>query len=107
AAAQLLAEQSPDLSAGQRIGHYKILSLLGRGGMGEGYLSPDTTLGRKGAIKLLPASLTKDEVRGRRFEQKAPAASALNHPKIVTIHEVGKKNGTHFIVKQLIDGEKL
>ena len=107
AAAQLLAEQSPDLSAGQRIGHYKILSLLGRGGMGEVYLAHDTTLGRKVAIKLLPASLTKDEVRVRRFEQEARAASALNHPNIVTIHEVGKEDVTHFIVNEFIDGETL
>jgi eukaryotic-like serine/threonine-protein kinase len=80
AAGQLLAEDQSDLAVGQRIGHYKILSLLGAGGMGEVYLAQDTRLGRKLALKMLPASLTADQGLVRRFEQEAHAASALNHP---------------------------
>jgi eukaryotic-like serine/threonine-protein kinase len=98
AAVQLLAEERPGLSVGQRIGNYNILSLLGSGGMGEVYLAQDSKLGRKVALKLLHASFTKDDQRVRRFEQEARAASALNHPNILTIFDIEEIEGIHFIL---------
>ncbi len=90
--------------AGQQIGHYRIVSLLGTGGMGEVWQAEDTRLGRKVAIKLLPARFLKDAHRLRRFEQEARAASALNHPNIVTIHELGETETARFIVMELVAG---
>src|SRR5262245_12995302 len=107
AATMLIAEDRPDLSAGQRIGQYKILSLLGRGGIGEVYLASDSKLGRKVALKLLPSSFTQDHDRSRRFEQEARAASALNHPNILTIFDIEKIEGTHFIATEYIEGQTL
>jgi serine/threonine protein kinase len=92
---------------GSRLDHYQILSLLGRGGMGEVYLASDTRLGRKVAIKLLPVEFTRDAERMRRFEQKARAASSLNHPNIITIHEIGLAGRHHFIVSEFVEGETL
>src|SRR5207245_11279475 len=95
------------LSVWQLIGPYKILLLLGRGGMAEVYLARDTRLGRRVALKLLPASFTRDEERVRRLRQEARAASALNHPNILTIHEVGQLEGIHFIATEFIEGDTL
>lgn len=89
------------------LGRYEIRSLLGEGGMGEVYLAEDTTLRRKVAVKLLPAEFTADRDRLRRFEREAFAASSLNHPNILTIHEFGAENGRHFIATEFIDGESL
>jgi serine/threonine protein kinase/Flp pilus assembly protein TadD len=106
-AAELLTGRETQLTAGQSVGPYKIVSLLGEGGMGEVYLAHDIRLGRKVALKRLPAQFTLDAERVRRFEQEARAASALNHPNIVTIHEIGRANSTRFITTEFIDGETL
>src|SRR5215813_9673984 len=87
------------------ISHYRILSHIGAGGMGEVYLAEDVNLGRRVALKILPAQFNSDEDRLRRFEQEARAASALNHPNIITIHEVGTYLGTRFIATEFIEGD--
>ena len=105
-AADLLAS-SQELEVGQTIGHYEILSTLGRGGMGEVYLAQDTSLRRQVALKLLPSQFTMNPDRVRRFEQEARAVSALNHPNIVIIHEVGRDSGSQFIVTEFVEGQTL
>ena len=87
-----------------RISHYRILEKLGAGGMGEVYLAEDMKLGRKVAIKILSEEYTTNKDRLQRFEQEASAASNLNHPNILTIHEVGTDNGRHYIATEYIDG---
>jgi serine/threonine protein kinase len=82
------------LSPGARLGPYEVLSLLGAGGMGEVYRARDTRLGREVAVKVLPASVSADTDRLRRFELEARAASLLDHPHIVAIHDVGVHDGT-------------
>jgi serine/threonine protein kinase len=105
-AAELFAADQAKLVE-RTIGPYKIIELLGTGGMGEIYLAHDARLGRQVALKLLPSHFTSDAERLRRFEQEARAASALNHPSIVTIHEFGQIDGAHFIVNEFIDGQTL
>ena len=107
AATEFLIDDQAVLTAGQRLGHYEITSPIGRGGMGEVYLAEDTRLGRKVALKLLPSEFTGDEDRLRRFRQEARAASALNHPNILTIHEIGSENGTHFMATEYVEGDTL
>jgi len=80
------------------ISHYRILSKIGAGGMGEVYRARDTRLNREVAIKVLPASFANDADRLRRFEQEARATSALNHPNILTVHDIGNHEGTPYIV---------
>jgi serine/threonine protein kinase len=92
------------IPTGTRFDRYQILAPLGMGGMGEVYLAHDPKLGRKVALKLLPEKYTKDPQRLRRFEQEAQAASALNHPNIITIHEIGEAEGIHFIATEFIEG---
>ncbi len=106
-AAGFLTGTQTRLNSGQQIGHYKIKSLLGVGGMGEVYLAQDLKLGRQVALKLLPAEFTRHKERVRRFEQEARAASALNHPNIVTIYEIGRSHSSHYIATEFIDGETL
>jgi eukaryotic-like serine/threonine-protein kinase len=95
------------LATGRKLGPYEILAPLGAGGMGEVYLAEDTRLGRKIALKVLPPAFTQNPDRVRRFEREAKAASALNHPNILTIHEIGEADGTHYIVSEYVEGETL
>ena len=95
------------LTPGSKLGSYEVLSLLGAGGMGEVYRARDTRLGREVAIKVLPADRMADENRRQRFVQEARAASALNHPNIVTIHEIESADGIDFIVMEYVPGKSL
>jgi serine/threonine protein kinase len=95
------------LQAGDDVGRYEIISPLGRGGMGEVYLARDKMLGRRVALKFMPSAVTTDEHHLRRFEQEARAASALNHPNILTIYEIGEVENRRFIAAEFIDGETL
>ncbi|MDR3698730.1 MAG: protein kinase [Candidatus Sulfopaludibacter sp.] len=92
------------LPEGSRVGHYRILSTLGSGGMGRVYLAEDTRLARKVALKTLTPGLVHNARALGRFEQEARSASALNHPNILTIYEVGQFEGSHYIVSEFIDG---
>src|SRR5438105_7011002 len=100
-----------DSMIGQTISHSQMTKKIGAGGMGEVYLAHDTRLDRKVALKLLPAEFTQDADRVRRFMQEAKAASALNHPNIITIHEIGATptatGATYYIATEYIDGETL
>jgi TolB-like protein/Tfp pilus assembly protein PilF len=102
----LIHEPAGDL-IGQLVGHYRIGSLLGVGGMGEVYLAQDERLERKVALKILPERLTTDETQLSRFEHEARTASALNHPNILTVHEVGVDGNRHFIATEFIEGQTL
>ena len=108
--AQLAADMFTErqaLQPGQKLNHYAIVSQLGAGGMGVVYLAEDTRLHRKVALKVLPDQFTQQPDRIRRFEQEAQAASALNHPNILTIYEIGETGATHFIVTEYIEGQTL
>jgi eukaryotic-like serine/threonine-protein kinase len=93
--------------ADTQFGPYKIVALIGSGGMGEVYRSRDTRLLRDVALKILPASFTNDPDRLRRFEQEARAVAALNHPNIVSVYDVGESSGVHYIVSELLEGDSL
>jgi eukaryotic-like serine/threonine-protein kinase len=95
------------LSAGTKLGPYEILAPLGAGGMGEVYRARDTRLSREVAVKILPASFSRDPQRLRRFEQEARAAGQLNHPNILTVHDFGMHDGTPYVVSELLEGETL
>src|SRR3954471_2396735 len=95
------------LVAGTRLGRYEIRSKIGAGGMGEVYLAYDTTLDRPVALKVLPADVAALKDRMSRFVQEAKVASSLNHPNIITIHEIDQTESGHFIVTELVDGETL
>jgi serine/threonine-protein kinase len=96
-----------ELPANTNLSHYRIVSKIGAGGMGEVYLARDTNLDRNVAIKLLSDEFSKDSDRLHRFFQEARAASALNHPNILTIHEIGETEGAHYIATEFIEGETL
>ncbi|HYK90154.1 MAG TPA: serine/threonine-protein kinase, partial [Acidobacteriota bacterium] len=93
--------------SGRKLGPYEILSLIGRGGMGEVYKALDTRLGRVDALKILPVKLAADPGRLRRFVREAKAASLLNHPNIATIYEIGESDGIHWIAMELVEGQTL
>ncbi len=105
-AAAALAAQRPPL-IGQKLGDYLVLSRLGAGGMGEVYLAEDTRLGRKAALKILPEEYSADQAWLRRFDQEARAASALNHPGIVTVYGVGESGTTRFLATEFVEGRTL
>jgi len=104
-AEMLLADN--DFKANESVAHYRIISLLGEGGMGRVYLAEDTNLHRRVALKFLSRNFTQDQERLRRFEQEARAASALNHPNILTIHEIGDSASHRYIATEFIEGETL
>jgi serine/threonine protein kinase/tetratricopeptide (TPR) repeat protein len=106
-AAELIPREEHISLIGRPISHYQILSRLGAGGMGEVYLAQDTRLGRKVAIKFLPRNFKQDQERVKRFEREARAISALNHPNIITIHEIGWAEERQFIVTEYVEGETL
>ena len=106
-AAKMIAQEKPESLVGQQIGSYQILSLLGAGGMGVVYQARDTRLKRSVAIKVLPADRVSDPERKRRFAQEARAASALNHPNIITIHDIGTEARTDFVVMEHVAGKTL
>ena len=95
------------VAPGSRIGAYEVLGLIGAGGMGEVYRARDSRLGREVAIKVLPAEVAGDPDRVRRFELEAQAASALNHPNILTVHDIGVEQGVAYLVTELLRGESL
>jgi hypothetical protein len=108
AAHRMIGDPSPtSIAPGTHLTHYEIISMIGAGGMGEVYLAEDKRLRRKVALKMLAPELTRDERGLRRFEHEAHAASALNHPNILTIHEFGQADGLHFIASEFIEGVTL
>src|ERR1700682_5875989 len=102
-----IAESPPAVKPGDTLGHFQILSLLGRGGMGEVWRARDARLKREVAIKVLPAGLMRDRDRIARFEREARAASALNHPNIVAVYDIGRDHGTYWIASELVGGDTL
>ena len=107
AAADFFGKSESEELVGRSISHYRVLSSLGAGGMGEVYLASDSRLGRSVALKLLAAVFTRDEERVKRFQQEASAASALNHPGILTVYEIGHQEDFHFIATEYVEGETL
>src|SRR5437762_10397954 len=103
-APELVTNDRAGTLVGKVIGHYRIESLIGVGGMGEVYLARDERLGRKIALKLLPDNLTMDETQLSRFKTEARSASALNHPNILTVYEIGAEGNMQFIATEFIEG---
>src|ERR1700686_1236943 len=95
------------LNRGAKLGSYEVRSPLGAGGMGEVYLAKQSSLGRQVAIKVLASASASDPERLRRFEQEGRAASALNHPNIISIYDVGRENTTGYIAMEFVDGRTL
>ena len=95
------------LSAGTKLGRYELRSKIGAGGMGEVYLARDREIGRDVAVKVLPSMFSADQDRLKRFQQEASSAGALNHPNILSIYDVGKHDGSPYVVSELLEGETL
>ena len=95
------------IDTGTRLGRYEIRAKIGEGGMGEVYRARDTQLGRDVAVKVLPPTYSVDEQRLSRFEQEASAASALNHPNILIVHDIGSHDASPYVVSELLEGETL
>src|SRR5262249_50915070 len=95
------------IEAGSRLGPYEVLSPLGAGGMGEVWRARDTRLAREVAVKVLPQEVAADASRLKRFEKEARSASALNHPNIVTIHDIGQTEAVHWIAMEKVEGKTL
>src|SRR5437868_10131763 len=95
------------IASGTHLGPYEIVGPIGAGGMGEVYRARDTRLGRDVAVKVLPSSYSDDKERLLRFEQEACAASALNHPNILIVHDIGTHDGSPYIVSELLEGETM
>src|SRR5262252_9472969 len=95
------------LAVGSRLGPYEILAPLGAGGMGEVYRARDPRLARDVAIKVLPPLYSDDSDRLRRFEQEAKAAGVLNHPNITAVYDIGRHDGSPYVVQELLEGETL
>src|SRR5436309_4367875 len=95
------------LSAGARLGPYEIVAPLGAGGMGEVYKARDTRLDRTVAVKILPEALAADPQFRERFDREARAISQLTHPHICTLYDVGQESGTHYLVMEHLDGDRL
>ncbi|MBS1790309.1 MAG: protein kinase [Acidobacteria bacterium] len=106
-AAMLLTEEISSIPTGKHFGGYEILAFIGKGGMGEVYLARDPSLERKVALKLLLTDFTRDQNRVARFVREAKAVSALNHPNIITIHEIGEADGRRFLATEFIEGQTL
>src|SRR6185312_10197857 len=106
-APELVTNDRAGALVGELIGHYRVESLIGVGGMGEVYLARDERLGRKVALKFLPESLTANKAELSQLEHEARTASALNHPNILTVHEIGVDGNPHFIATEFIEGETL
>ncbi|HKP38464.1 MAG TPA: kelch repeat-containing protein [Pyrinomonadaceae bacterium] len=103
-AAPFVSDEQPQLAPGDQLGDYTIENLIGRGGMGEVYLAKDRVLNRRIALKVLPVEYTRDRDRLLRFQNEAQAASALNHPNILTIYQLGNIDGLQFIVTEFVEG---
>src|SRR5687768_15775972 len=103
----VVLEENAQLSKGERLDHYEIISKVGAGGMGEVYLADDKKLDRRVAIKILNEKFSQSESNLRRFIREAKAASSLNHPNILVIYEIGEKDETHYIVSEYVEGKTL
>src|SRR4030095_6853931 len=106
-AASMLAAEQKQSMIGRTLGHYRIVSLLGSGGMGEVYRATDTRLDRIVAVKILPYHLSSSPEQRQRFEQEARAVSSLSHPHICALYDVGQQDGIDYLVMEFIEGESL